>query len=250
MARRKFFFSTLNLELCNISPALFSGIERVVSSSFVPPAPFAETGQPADIWIILKTVAETAVLFGFFLSVIGWSYLGSYYAFFAFRPMELDISSPVVMVFAVSALSRSSLLLAAVAIVILVLRFFRVNLPHIEGFGLLLVLIIATLASYELGSFFGRHTARQDIWNTSSRLPSAGIFLRSARVGYPSCVSVTSPTIDCRLLLHIKGNYYLIKPFTQDVEGAETVVEANRNLEVYAVPDSQVLLVQYERGVK
>jgi len=229
---------------------LFHAESEPVRSGAFSPAPHVEASQPSDFWMILKTVAETAALFGFFLSVIGWSYLASYYAFFAFRPMELDISSPVATLFAVSALSRFSLILGAVALVILVLRMFRVKIPRVGGIGLLLVLVLATLVSYELGSYLGRQTARQDIWNTSSRLPSVGIYLRSASFGYPSCVSVTSPHIDCRLLLHTKGNYYLIKPFVRDANTPENAPETNRNLEVYAVPDSEVLLVQFERGVK
>jgi hypothetical protein len=223
----------------------------------VPPAPAAQTdgsSQPVDVWALLKAVAETAALFGFFLSVTGWSYLAAYYSFFAFRPMELDITAPVVALFAVSTLSRSALLLLILAVVFLVvylvLRHFEIRLPRIGGLGLLLLLIIAALASHQWGSYLGRQTAREDILDTSSRLPSVGVYLRSARPSYPGCVSVTSPTIDCRMLLHMKGNYYLIEPFDAAAGPAQPGTEPNRNLTVYAVPDSQVLLVQYERGVQ
>ncbi len=228
------------------------------TTASVPAAPPAvqpgESTQPVDVWALLKAVGETAALFGFFLSVTGWSYLAAYYSFFAFRPMELDITAPVVALFAVSTLSRSAVPLLIVALVLLavyvVLRRCGVPIPRIGGYGLLLSLILAALAAHEWGSHLGRQTAREDILDTSSRLPSVGMYLRSGRPSYPGCVSVTSPTIDCRMLLHMKGNYYLIEPFDAAAGPAQPGTEPNRNLTVYAVPDSQVLLVQYARGVQ
>jgi hypothetical protein len=219
-----------------------------VSASLLTPVQIADPNQPADVWVILKAVAETAALFGFFTSVIGWSYLASYYSYFAFRPMELDISSPVVTLFAVSALSRTFFLVLAVAI--LALRLFRVRVPRLGGSSLLALLVLLTLAFYQLGMILGRYTAREDIWDTSSRLPSVGIYLSNSRLGYPSCVSTTTPTVDCRLLIHQKGIYYLIKPFIRAAQESEGSAKTIRNLEVYAIPDSQVQFVQYERGVR
>lgn len=207
--------------------------------------------QPTDVWALLKAVTETAALFGFLLTVIGWSYLAAYYSFFTFQPMELDISSSVVFLFAVDALSRLLIPLIVIIAIILVLHLGRVKLPRLGGIGLLLILTLSTLGLHDLGSLLGRRSARLDIWNTSSRLPSVGLYLRSSREGYPSCASATNPTIDCRLLLHNKGSYYLIKPFdSAAVEEPEAGTATIKNLEVYAVPDSEVQLVQYERGVR
>src|SRR5215471_17119262 len=85
------------------------------------PAPASAAAPQADFWALLKTVAETAALFGFFASLAGWSYLSAYYSAFGLRPTELEISSSISSLFAMNVAYRSALpLLLCVAVALLV----------------------------------------------------------------------------------------------------------------------------------
>ena len=221
--------------------------ECSLSSTAVAPEKVGEPVPSSDILTLLKSIAETAAVFGYIASVTGWSYLSSYFSFFGFRPMELDVSSSLASLFAVSVLYQSALPLAlSVAIVILV-SLFRNKLPRFGEIGMLLVLLAATLTLYKLGSHMGRTAAKEDIWEeTSNRLPSVGFFATESQEGFPSCVSATNPHVDCRLLFHAKSVYYFFKPFASAIPNAPPP----SNLEVFALPESKVRLVQYQRGVQ
>jgi hypothetical protein len=210
-----------------------------------PPIPPAET---QDFWGLLKSVAEAGALLAFFSSVLGWSYLASYFNIFGFRPWEIDVSESLVSIFAIAVLERTFFwVLPAVAIVFLV-RAIWPAFPLFRGSGLALLLLILTLGLYQLGACLGRSTAREDLWDDSPRLPRVTFYVTETKLGYPSCISTTTPEGTCRLLFRSKGVYCFIEPFSKH-DAANTPNNQPKKVHVYALPEKQVKFVDYQRGV-
>jgi hypothetical protein len=215
-------------------------------------APAVATEPPAEpsLWAVLKAVGETAVLFGFFASITGWSYLSSYYSSFGFRPMEIDVSSSLVSLYALNVVYESPVTLTVTVVVVLLVSLLHLNLKHFRGVFLLVGLLLVSLGLYKLGSQLGKTTAHEDVWDTSNRLPSIALYASETEESYPDCVSAKTPTLDCRLLFHGKGVYYFFKPFEKPAGSAVVSDDRPMNLEVYALPESKVRFVQYQRGVQ
>jgi hypothetical protein len=206
--------------------------------------------SPLDFWGVLKSVAETGALFAFFSFATGWSYLASYFNSFGFRPMELDITPSTASLFALTLVYRSGvyLLFAAVAVTTTMLGVpgirRRLHLPRDARLLLFLCLVLFIL--FAVGTLMGRATARQDVYADSSRLLSVGFYTDAApREDFPKCV--TAPTIDCKLLIRTKGNYYFFKPIHKETGGSSTP-DIPFGLTIYALPESKVRFVQFQRG--
>ena len=127
------------------------------------------------------------------------------------------------------------------ALVFAVLNFkwgkFRRLLTGFTIFGALFVVALA-------GSERGRKLAKEDIFDTSPRLPNVGFVSKAkAKDGDPSCL--TDGTMDCKLLLHAKGTYYFFQPVQAD--SASSGGQLN-NLNVYVVADSEIVNVHVSPG--
>jgi len=105
------------------------------------------------------------------------------------------------------------------------------------GFIGILLLLVASA-----GSRRGRVLAKEDMFETSPRLPTVG-FVSKSKANEPSCLS--DGTMDCKLLLHAKGMYYFFIPIRESV-GLSSVGVSNLN--VYAVPESEVVSVHVSPG--
>lgn len=211
---------------------------------------FSPIAAPVDLWAVLKSVAETGALFAFYSFATGWSYLASYFNSFGFRPMELDITPSTASVFALTLVYRAGiyvLLTAAAATAVTVgVSAIRRRLRMPRGAGLLLSLFILLLILFAAGTLMGRATAREDIYADSSRLLSVGFYTEGvSREDFPNCVKL--PTINCKLLIRTKGNYYFFSPIHKDV-GKPSQEHMPFDLTIYALPESKVQLVQLRRG--
>jgi hypothetical protein len=204
----------------------------------------------AGLWAVLKSVAETGALFAFFSFATGWSYLAAYFNAFGFRPMELDISASMASVFALTLIYRASAYLLITAAVAAALAFgmstIRQRLRIPRGTGMLLSLSVLLLVLFGAGALMGRSTASEDVFADSSRLLSVGFYTDGmTNDGFPRCVTV--PTVDCKLLIRAKGNYYFFKPILRNESDAQQN-QVPFGLTLFALPESKVRLVQMQRG--
>jgi len=120
----------------------------------------------------------------------------------------------------------------------------RLRMPR--GAGLLLSLSLLLLMLFGAGTLMGRATAREDIYADSSRLLSVGFYTEDMpNEGFPRCV--TAPTIDCKLLIRTKENYYFFKPIHRDKAGSSQN-PVPFGLTIYALTASKVRFVQFQRG--
>jgi hypothetical protein len=214
-----------------------------------PPAaapPVEVTAKSDDFWGVLKSVAETASLLGLFSSILGWSYLSAYFNMFGFRPWEIDISSPVVSIFAVALIDRAAYVIFPAAALFILCRAWRPNFVLFRGTGLMISLLVLTVCVYQLGTWMGRLTARNDMYEKSKRLPSVGFYVSDPLLGYPPCVNPATPRIACRLLFHSKGVYVFFPPISSE---AEVKSEEPGNIPIYALPEGKVRFIEFQRGV-
>jgi hypothetical protein len=201
----------------------------------------AERAPTVDVLALLKAVVEAGaalVPLGF---SAGWSYMASYYNAFGLNPMELDFSVAATCVFAAHMIGNAgwwfSIVAVGIAALMFILRRVKASATWTAG-GIAFLLIVAMV----VGTVRGRAVAREDMFETSRRLPTVS-FATKSRPSEPSCVA--NGTADCKLLLHVKGAYYFFEPIAPD---AETV--AFRNVNVYIVPESEVVAVHLQRGLE
>ena len=95
----------------------------------------------------------------------------------------------------------------------------------------------------------GRHNANLDMIEESPNLPLVAFSSTSAaaKLGppeQPSCVGYeTFGAMDCKLLLHSKSVYFFFRPI------AKTFTRKTDKLDLFVIPDSEVLGVHIQRGV-
>jgi hypothetical protein len=203
----------------------------------------AGSGETEDTLGALKGIAEAGSLFTGLSFIGGWSYMASYYMSFGVNPFELDVSVPFAAAFAVHMLLNSMwpLLLAGILFAAIALLYPRLAARRRAWAGLAVAIVLFAVAI--AGSLRGRQLAREDMFDTSPRLPSVG-FVSKSKVTEPKCL--TEGTEDCKLLLHAKGAYYFFEPIpasdSQSVHGL--------NLRVFIVPDTEISATYLERGVE
>ena len=194
-----------------------------------------------DTFGALKALAEIGGLLLALAFVAGWSYMASYYTAFGLNPLELDFSVPATAAFALHVLRTSGWQMGLFAVPFLLYPFsrwlgamFRIACAVCVG-GLLFWVAW-------VGSERGRVLAKEDMLETSPRLPDVG-FTAKTKASEPSCLS--DGTVDCKLLLHSKGSYYFFEPIrvTGDLAAASL-----SNLNVYMVPESEVTNVHVSPG--
>ena len=196
---------------------------------------------PWDLFGVLKSVAEAGAVMGALSFAAGWSYMASYYAMFGLNPMELEFSVPATCVFALHMLGNS-VWPAPVLVVFLTAMAFLHNRLRLSGTWTA-VFMMALLASVvAAGTWRGRAVAREDMFETSPRLPSVGFSTKTKDLE-PRCLG--EGTTDCKLLLHVGGVYYFFEPIS--IDAAPT---AFSNLNVYMTPESEILAVHVQRGLR
>jgi len=224
-----------------------SSSDKVVATgSGIPPSKQKSIEEPQgaskeDAFAALKTAAEMSGMLIAVAFLTGWSYMASYYTTFGLNPLELDFSVPATAAFALHAFRNSGWPLAVFAVPFILFPFSKKLAPMLRSLaagciGVLLLLLAAA------GSRRGRDLAREDMFETSPRLPTVG-FVSKNKVDEPSCLS--DGTMDCKLLLHAKGMYYFFIPIR---ESAGSLNVGMSNLNVYAVPESEITGVHVSPG--
>lgn len=205
-----------------------------------------------DPFSVLKSIAEVSAVFVGLTFVVGWSYLASYYRTFGLNPVELDIPIPVVATIALHVLYSSVWPLPTVAVAIAALaaaahRLSRSRGNH--GWWAVATLILLIFFSATAALIRGRQNANLDMIEESPNLPLVAFSSKSeaAKLGppdQPSCVAYqTFGGMDCKLLLHSKGSYYFFRPV------AKSLAEKTDKLDLFMIPDSDVLGVHIQRGI-
>ena len=193
---------------------------------------------------VFKPLIESLALVGALAFLAGWSYLSSYLSSFGLNPLELDVGSALASVFALHVLYRSVWPIALLAAILSAFAVFRVIFPLRKGPSPVLVAtsiaIVSVVAFVIAGIGLGRSNARADLFETSSRLPAVG-FATDLTGDYPACVA--EGLMECRLLVHWKSTYYFFEP----IRGAR-LPGAVYDIQLYALPDSHVKFVRYNRG--
>jgi hypothetical protein len=201
---------------------------------------------------LLKMLAEASAVFVALTFLAGWSYLASYYKTFGLNPIELDVPVPVVSTIALHMLYDSVWPLPVLAMILVVLAAVAHRFGHRRGSrqgwvvaGLIFVMFFTAIAAL----FRGRHVANLDMLEESSSLPLVAFSSKSeaAKIGppdQPSCVAFqTFGGMDCKLLLHSKEVYYFFRPIPK------SLAEGTDKLDLYMIPDSDVLGIHIQRGV-
>lgn len=215
------------------------------SSPGLPPAPFRATATGEDLLSALKSLAEVAAVFTAVTYVGGWSYLASYYKCFGLNPLDLDAPASVVSTIAIHMLFDSVWPLVVAVIVFASIHYFLGShrASRTMAAGAITCLLFASALA---GILRGRQLANEDMFETSGTLPTIG-FMTKDKYPEPSCLGyLTYETVDCRLLLHSRNMYYLFKPVRLSARG--TTSKGNINL--FIVPDSEVIGVHIRRGVQ
>ena len=212
----------------------------------------ANVASENDPFSFLKLIAEASAVFIALTFVTGWSYLASYYKTFGINPIELDIPVPVVATLALHLFYGLVWPLPALALILALLAAFGRRFMRPRGgqrgwifTAFIVVLFVAGAAALSRG----RQLASRDIYDDSANLPLVAFSSNSAaaKLGapeQPACVAFEMfGTIDCKLLLHSKGVYYFFQPIPKN--SAET----DDKLDLYMIPDSEVLGVHIQRGL-
>jgi hypothetical protein len=205
-----------------------------------------------DPFSLLKLIAEASAAFIALTFVTGWSYLASYYKTFGLNPIELDVPVPVVATVALHMLYGWVWPLPVMAVVLALLAIFGHRLmgsQNRQRGWVVTALILVLFSSGAAALFRGRQMADSDIYEESANLPLVAFSSNSAaaKLGppeQPSCVAFeTFGTMDCKLLLHSRAAYYFFRPIPKKL------AERNDKLDLYMLPDSEVLGVHIQRGL-
>ncbi len=206
-----------------------------------PSSPAAPSPGSEDAFSALKALAEIGGLMLALAFVAGWSYMASYYTAFGLNPLELDFSVASTSAFAVHVLRNAvwPLVLLAMVFVVLSLKLGTLRRP-VAGLGVFALLFSVTYA----GSERGRDLAKEDMFDTSPRLPTVGFVAKTPpKDDDPGCLR--DGTMDCKLLLHTKGTYYYFQPVhTDDTSSAGQL----SNLNVFMVAESEITNVHVSPG--
>lgn len=213
-----------------------------------PSVPAAEN----DPFSFLKLIAEASAVVVGLSFVAGWSYLASYYRTFGVNPIDLDVPVPVTATMALHMLYDSVWPLPLMAVVIAVFvaaAHHYTSLRASHRWWVIAVLVLFMFCSATAALIRGRHNANLDMTEESPTLPLVAFSSKSeaAKIGppeQPSCVGYENfGAMDCKLLLHSKGVYFFFRPipkaFTDNAD----------KLDLYMIPDSEVLGVHIQRGV-
>jgi hypothetical protein len=226
---------------------LAENVDSAESTSAKPAEPPAQPSPPApltsseDAFSALKALAEIGGLMLALAFVAGWSYMASYYTAFGLNPLELDFSVASTSAFAVHVLRNAVWPLALLAVVFVVLNLKLGKARRlVAGLGVFVLLFSVTFA----GSDRGRALAREDMFDTSPRLPTVSFVAKTTpKEDDPSCLR--DGTMDCKLLLHTKGTYYYFQPVhTDDANSAGQL----SNLNVFMVAESEITNVHVSPG--
>jgi hypothetical protein len=204
-----------------------------------------QSAPSEDLLSALKALAEVAVVFTAVTFVGGWSYLASYYRSFGLNPLDLDAPPSVVSTIAIHMLYASVWPLIVAVIVLGSIHYLlssRQASRTLAAAAVTCLLFVSALA----GILRGRQLANEDMLETSGSLPSVG-FITKSQNHEPSCLGYLAyDTIDCRLLLHSRNVYIFFKPIRVSTAGRPR----QGNINLFMVPDSDVLGVHIRRGVQ
>lgn len=202
--------------------------------------PPSQSPPKQDSLSVLKALAEASGVFIALTFVGGWSYLASYYKTFGLNPLELDISIPVVSTIAVYVLCESVWPIVVAGALILAIAVAARRTPGTGHGWTVAALGVLLLSTAIAGVFRGRQVANQDTLANSRNLPNVA-FASKLTNPQPSCVEhETYGSMDCKLLLHVKGTYYFFKPVRGPGVG---------NLDLYMLSDSDLVGVHVQRGL-
>lgn len=201
-------------------------------------------GNAVSTW---KLIVEAGAVLGTLAFTAGWSYISSYLSTFGFRAFDVEISTSVASALAPHVLYRSTwplIVLPAITLGFVGLHYFTGRSGRRSTTFALMLLGVAYVCMLWAGISSGRAAARQATMSDSN-LPKVGLELLSqGSEKLPRCVAYGVP--ECRLLMHAKGNWYLLSPIAS---GTEPVTEVY-NFHIYAVPESQVRMVYLVTGAK
>lgn len=199
--------------------------------------------SPEDALAALKALAEIGSLLVALAYVAGWSYMAAYYTAFGLNPLELDYSVPATSAFAVHMLLIAGWRYALAGVFVFLGMGFFYNKLADGGRRLWAGLCVGLLllGGAATGTWQGNHLAKQDILETSPRLPTVG-FVSKTKISpddfvAPGCLSQS--TMDCKLLLHANGTYYFFEPL-HSTPATYDPVQVLGNVNVFRVPDSEI----------
>jgi hypothetical protein len=194
----------------------------------------------------LKPIVEAGLVFSALAFAAGWSCLYSYYNQFGLGLFDLDIPFAVASIFAIRVLLRSAwpLSLLVVGIGLFGLARWRqwgiswLTQPR-RDIAVLILVAVAVVVLVMAGAGVGRSSATSDMYSRTTELPTVA-FVSSLKSDYPLPQCLVSNTLDCLLLVHSKGAYYVLEPLSSEAQSP--------NILLYSVPDSQVQLMRMQRG--
>ena len=203
------------------------------------PAQAEVTGED-DSFAVLKALAEASAIILALTFVGGWSYLSSYYRTFGLNPLEFDLSVPVVSTISVYVLYESVWPLFVFAALFVTLALIARWLHTLDRAWIVATVGVLLLTAALAGLARGREVANRDMLDESSALPYVS-FATKQKFSGPSCVDTESfGSLDCKLLLHYKSEYYFFQPVPKDRAGS---------LNVYMLSDSDLAGTHVQRGL-
>jgi hypothetical protein len=204
----------------------------------------------------IKGVIECFAFMGVLLYVAGWSYLYGYYRRFNIGIKELDITAYDTFVFAMKVVSAEILgvltsVLVLVGLGTVVWRWRRSSETAFRIAALSALMVGPFLLSV-VGVQVGDSEAAKQLRKSSCALPSLVAQLDSAKA--PAyLIELDDPAkgyvarSKYRLLLHAKGNYYLIKPYDDSLT---SVTGEGLLTDVVVLPESIVQGLWLETSAK
>jgi hypothetical protein len=208
----------------------------------------SEHTPKAELFEVIKRLAEISVLIGTFLFLVGWSYMYGYYRGFGLTPNDGNLSVNNVLVHCIPVVRRTGFLVcAAIAVLLPVLlasfkraqRLFRqssIMLPAI----MLAALVGAGLLASKYAISVGRDNSRRDAFVSTSTLPYVTLEGAPDTSGFGCNLNESN----YRLLLRSNGQIFVIVPIEDDMNLSAP------NLRVCSFSESRVQAVRIQIGLR
>lgn len=208
---------------------------------------------------LISGMAGSAVIFGGFLYVGGWSYLYQYYRSFGLELSDVDIPVYDALIYSLPVIFHNKLVTVLIFALVLIIglvfnsKWMKAKLPVAVSL-LFMVILVTVYGLSRYGAKLGNEKARSDMVLETSNLSTVAIQVspESSEMNKDDVAAMNRKDdieamsrldkLEFKLLAHKKGQYFILRPFKgPSIEGT--------NVELIVIPESRVLKLRVQRGV-
>ena len=197
----------------------------------------------ATFFDFVKRLAETSLLIGASLFVLGWSYLYGYYSGFGLSTDDLGFSTYHVIVHSIPVLLGTGFIMTAGALVLAIAvsaSFSRIReLLHRFAFFPPLAAIVALLFATHYAVAVGRDQSLRDSYLSTTRLPYVSL---EGEQNTPESGCALGES-NYHFLLRSNGHVFVILPIDDSINPSAP------NLRICSFPDSKLQAIRIQVGL-